>query len=89
MKHFSVILVACLLLVGCQNFTTTTMEPGIRYGMSKQTVIERISRTDQLVSTNGDTVVTEGIFTPTKQRARKTFTFEDDQLHVVNYIILK
>ena len=74
------------VLLGCQ--TTTTAELGIRYGMSKQDVITRISATDKVIGTDGDTVTTEGIFQPTHQLSRKTFVFQDGKLVTVNYKIL-
>jgi len=86
MKHLLIVVALAALLLGCQ--TTTTGEPGIRYGMSQQEVIERVSRTDKIISTDGDTVVTEGTFAPTRQRARKTFTFQDGKLAVVNHTVL-
>jgi hypothetical protein len=87
-KGFAIILAGTLLLIGCQNYLVSTWQPGIRFGMSKLTVIDRISRTDQIISTNGDTVVTEGIYGAGPRHARKEFKFEDDQLHIMNYKIV-
>ena len=86
MKHLFILVALGAFLLGCQ--TATTGEPGIRYGMSKQEVIERVSRTDKIISTDGDTVVTEGAFDPTKQRARKIFRFQDGKLAIVSYTVL-
>ena len=84
MKRIIMLFSILLLVVGCG----TTAQPGIGYGMTKQAVIARISRTDKVISTDGDTVVTEGLFDPSKQLARKTFTFQDGKLFSVTYVII-
>ena len=86
MRGFFIIVAFAALLTGCR--TTTIGERGIHYGMSKEDVIERVSRTDKVISIDGDTVVTEGMFDPTNQRARKVFTFLDGKLAVVKYTML-
>ncbi len=88
MKTTIGLLSALVMMVGCQNFLNPTCQPGIRYGMRKNEVIARISRTDTVISTDGDCVITEGIFDPSKQLARKTFGFQHDRLLSIRYVII-
>jgi len=86
MKKILVSILLMFLLFGCQ--TETTGQAGIDYGMSKQQVIERLASTDKIISSDGDTVVSEGPFAPAKARARKEFHFHDGKLVDVTYKIL-
>lgn len=85
MKQLFIVVTVAAVFLGCQ--TTTTGEPGIRYGMTKADVVQRISRSDKMISTDGDSVVTEGMFDSTKQAAQKTFMFRDGKLVEVKYVI--
>ena len=77
-----------LSAVGCKSPNATIGEANLRYGMSKQELIDQVSLTETVVSTENGTVISEGIFAPTKQRARKIFTFINGKLAVVKYTIL-
>jgi hypothetical protein len=73
-------------LAACQ--TETTGEAGVGYGMSKQAVIEHLSKTDKIINSDGEEIVSEGPFAPTGGRAQKTFVFQDGKLVTVKYKIL-
>ena len=67
------------LVVGCASFIETTGTSGVSFGMSKQEVLQRIQKTDKIISVSDDTIVAEGLFLG-KKRLRKIFTFRDDRL---------
>lgn len=83
-----------LLLSCCQSIVPVAAsgqrspEPGIHYGMSKQQVIAQTSRTDKIVSSAGEGLITVGPYGPNGQRTRKTFMFMGGKLAVVNYSLL-
>lgn len=87
MKLLLLLCTIAALFTGCQT-KAPSIERGIRYGMSKQELIELISGADEIISADGDTLITEGTFSPTKQRTRKIFTFQNGKLAGVRYSIL-
>ena len=78
-------LLSLLVLAACTSMVATTGSKDIRFGMSPQTVLSRIEATDDIVSVDGNTIVSEGPWDMLPDIRRKTFTFSDGQLQCVRY----
>jgi hypothetical protein len=83
-KKLLINFIAVLLLAGCASGLATTGVDSIHFGMSPQSVLEHIPKTETIIESSNAKIVSEGPSNKGDMR-RKTFTFKSDRLSCVKH----
>lgn len=84
MKKLLIMIVA-MALGACASITSTTDTKGVRFGMSYQSVLDRIRSTEAVLESNEARIVSEGPISSISGTYRKTYEFSSGRLSCVQY----
>ena len=84
MKKLLIMIIA-VALAACASITSTTDTKGVRFGMSYQSVLDRIRSTETVLESNEARIVSEGPMSSISGTYRKTYEFAGGRLSCVQY----